>query len=97
MIWERGNSNLVCYKCQKPVDGPIGFKSICESCFSCLHSCVNCKFYCPGRANNCLVPNTDPISDREANNYCDEFKVKTKADEKPKPKADDIEKRLFKD
>lgn len=31
--------------------------------------------YKPGMPNDCLIPGTDPIADREAGNYCEEFVV----------------------
>lgn len=75
-----------CWKCQKIVsDAPlkIGFRAACPHCSSDLHVCKNCRYYAPGKPNDCLVPGTDPIRDREAANFCEEFKPLILADIPP--------------
>lgn len=86
---------LNCWKCGSEVEA-VGFQSVCDKCHSWLHCCKNCKHYRPGSPNDCSIPGTDPISDREARNFCDEFsplgkQLKQTAD--PKEAA----RRLFKD
>lgn len=87
----------VCWECGKPVDNTIQFKTICESCFTYLHCCKGCRFYQQGKPNDCLIPGTEQIADREANNYCDDFKPITSFQKRCKPNIDEISKRLFKD
>jgi hypothetical protein len=86
-----------CWNCSQIVKEKINFQSICEHCSAYLHSCRGCRFFELGKPNSCRVPGTDPIRDREAKNFCDEFKpiegIKTKKDGSLK----DIEKNLFKD
>lgn len=80
---------MKCWKCgteQETSDGKVSFRAVCDRCNFGLHSCCNCRFYQPGRANDCLIPGTEFVSDREANNFCDEFKAAT-TDWKP-PKKD---------
>ncbi len=55
----------------------IGFRATCPLCESDLHVCKGCKFFCLGKPNDCLVPGTDPIKDREKNNLCEEFQQNT--------------------
>ena len=65
-----------CWKCGAllyNVDRKISFRAICDHCGSSLHCCKNCKHYAPGRPNDCAVPGTEYIPDREANNFCEEF------------------------
>jgi hypothetical protein len=50
----------------------------------------------PGKPNDCLIPGTDPISDRSAANYCDEF-VASGQPPKQGPRPEDVAKKLFKD
>ena len=52
----------------------VSFRSECSSCGASLHSCLNCKYYQVGLANDCKIPGTERILDREAGNFCDEFK-----------------------
>lgn len=54
----------------------IGFRDLCDHCNCYLHSCVNCIFYKKGLPNDCEVPETEFIRDRENFNYCEEFKLK---------------------
>ena len=51
----------------------IGFRAVCIHCDADLHVCANCKYYCPGKPNDCLVPGTDYVKDRERANLCEEF------------------------
>lgn len=46
--------------------------------------------------NDCLVPGTEFIRDREAANFCEEFQLLGKAPPK-KPDIKEIQKKLFKD
>jgi hypothetical protein len=66
-----------CWKCKKnlgQLDLKIGFRTACEYCSSDLHVCKNCRYYSPGKPNDCSIPETDPIRDREAANFCESFK-----------------------
>lgn len=86
-----------CFNCGKLLtDMParISFREICTACHSYLHCCKNCANYQVGRANDCKIPGTEPISDREARNTCDEFLILGK---RPASKTDpkDVLKRLF--
>lgn len=53
--------------------GKLPFRAACEKCGSPLHTCTHCRYYKPGQANDCLVPGTDPVRDRTAMNFCEEF------------------------
>lgn len=66
-----------CWNCGKPYEiplyGKLSFRASCEHCLVDLHCCKNCKYYKVGQPNDCLVPGTDFISDREKYNFCEEF------------------------
>ncbi len=67
-----------CWKCRKLVSEipiKIGFRAACPHCSSDLHVCKSCRYYAPGKPNDCLVPGTETIRDREAANFCEEFKL----------------------
>ncbi len=83
-----------CPNCRKAVDFPVRFRSLCERCGAYLHSCKGCRFYEPGRSNDCSLPGTEPPSDPEAGNFCEDF-LPLIASVLPK-KISDIEKDLFK-
>ncbi|MBI5094148.1 MAG: hypothetical protein HZB26_17115 [Candidatus Hydrogenedentes bacterium] len=65
-----------CHRCAteyvsaKKQPGP---KDTCESCLAYLHSCLNCRFYEEHAHNNCYIPTTDWVADKEGPNFCDEF------------------------
>ncbi|ADI37517.1 putative uncharacterized protein [Waddlia chondrophila 2032/99] len=71
---------MYCWKCQKQLDDPpsprLPFRATCDHCSAWLHCCVNCRNYQPGLPNDCKIPGTEQIADREACNFCDEFSLK---------------------
>ncbi|MCB1119105.1 MAG: hypothetical protein KDK65_04010 [Chlamydiia bacterium] len=91
---------MICWNCGKETTpfphNLVPFKATCDHCQAYLHCCKNCQFYQPGLPNDCRVPGTDPISNREKFNLCDEFALAGKAPP-PKVNPDDVAKRLFKD
>ncbi len=69
------------------MDVKIGFRAICPHCGIDLHTCRGCRYYSPGKPNDCLVPGTEYIRDREAANLCEEFKMQSDfGNEKPEKK-----------
>ena len=72
----------------------ISFRAVCDRCGASLHCCKNCKYYAPGRPNDCAVPGTEYIPDRTANNFCEEFSIMGKPPAAPssngKNKFDDL-------
>lgn len=94
---------MKCWKCnaeqpESPLGtlGKLSFRALCERCSAWLHCCKNCKNYKQGLPNDCLIPGTDLISDREASNFCEDFQQLGIGPQKfgdPKKVAD----KLFKD
>lgn len=92
-------SGPLCWKCGVELELPEGkvrFRAVCDSCTSWLHCCSGCRNYRPGLPNDCVIPDTDPIADREAANFCDEFVLLGEAPKKT-ARADDVAARLFGD
>lgn len=87
---------MKCWNCGIELNlvGKIAFRATCEKCSFYLHCCKNCRNYKPGLPNDCAVPGTEPIADRTANNYCEEF-VQLGIGPSKKGDAADIEQRLF--
>lgn len=71
---------MICYSCNKILDLPtkISFRTSCPHCGKDLHSCMGCEYYSPGKPNDCLVPGTEFVKDRERNNLCEDFQVRKK-------------------
>ena len=69
--------SLKCYMCHADLGVEvIGFRTLCDKCLACQHCCMNCRHHDRTKPNECRIPDTDFISDRSANNFCDEFKMK---------------------
>jgi hypothetical protein len=66
---------LRCHRCQSEVSSKerIGRRDTCPGCGADLHCCLNCAFYDLHYANACREPNTDPVLDKEAGNFCEFF------------------------
>ena len=91
--------NNLCWKCGKDVGElpyPVPFRAECPACASALHCCKNCKYYSPGKPNDCIVPGTEFVSDRERVNFCEEYKMLGTFTQ-PEHSVDDISKKLFGD
>lgn len=91
-----------CWKCQKEIKemiDKIGFRAECPHCGADLHTCTNCRYYSPGKPNDCLIPGTEWIKDREARNFCEDFAVKLPSSNNNNSgsKGKDNFKSLFKD
>lgn len=87
----------MCWKCGKALEDlplKISFRELCPHCHAYLHCCKNCLNYQPGLPNDCKIPGTDPIKDRETINFCEEFRILGKPCA-PKIDPQDIIKRLF--
>lgn len=69
-----------CWKCKKQIGetpSKIAFRAVCPLCGVDLHTCTNCRYYAIGKPNDCLIPGTEYVRDREASNLCEDFKLKT--------------------
>ena len=68
----------VCARCGAKVDhaGVVGRNLTCSNCNAYLHSCVNCRFYRPGKHNDCTEPQAELVADKRVANFCDFFAMK---------------------
>ncbi len=68
-----------CWNCNATLPdfsfGKVSFRATCEKCLADLHCCKTCRFYKPGRPNDCMIPGTDFIADQTKNNLCVEFSL----------------------
>ncbi len=55
--------------------GKVSFRETCEACLADLHCCKNCRFYEPGKPNDCRMPGTGYVADRTKNNLCEDFSL----------------------
>lgn len=90
---------MLCWHCQKPIevtDSKISFRTICENCGSWQHACVNCQHYKVGFPNQCAIPETEFVNDREKFNFCEDFSLLAGKKEATNDRTS-IEKKLFGD
>ncbi len=45
----------------------------CPACDAATHVCRNCRFFAPGRSNDCMEPVAERVIDKERPNFCDYF------------------------
>ena len=87
-----------CHKCLNEVDliVKVGFKvgrlDTCVHCGAYLHCCKTCRYYDPGRHNDCEIPDADFIRDREEANFCNSYRIKEWAEGEAPEKDDSAEK-----
>ncbi len=88
---------MYCSKCgtfqEEDCFRKVSFRSECTSCGASLHCCLNCKYYQVGLSNDCKIPGTERILDRESGNFCEEFK----SSDRVYQKHQDIGKKIFDD
>ena len=65
----------ICYRCQQEImlKNRVGRRDTCPGCGMDLRCCRNCAFYDTRYANACREPQTDPVLDKEAGNFCEFF------------------------
>ncbi len=91
------NAEGICWSCGSRLTAfDYQRESDCPHCRKQTHVCRNCRFYAPGRANDCLEPIAEAVQDKQRANFCDYFEPSSKvfqaaADpERLKAAADDL-------
>ena len=75
----------------------MGTRDTCPQCDADLHCCRNCRFYDPGKHNQCAEPQAEWVRDKEASNYCDYFSpnpVLLARGRRPASQADDAKRKF---
>ena len=66
----------LCHKCGEAWVSEHRIPGRTETCSKCgydLLCCLDCRFYAPGRPNDCMSPTVQLVLDKEKANFCDEF------------------------
>lgn len=71
-----------CAACGAEITDRVTMRSSCPACRASLHSCVNCRFYSPGRHHDCAEPQAEPVRDKRAANFCDYFAMTPEGERK---------------
>ncbi len=90
-----------CWKCDTSIELAAGSKVLkretCPKCDADLHVCKNCRFYDPGKHNQCAEVQAEWVRDKEAANYCDYFvpnPILYAQGERPASPADEAKKKF---
>lgn len=74
--------DMQCWKCGSELKNlllPFSRYEECSTCKADLHCCLACRNYDPALSDACNEDRADFILDKDKANFCDYFKVNTKA------------------
>ena len=67
-----------CWHCGQELHGPdYDRENHCPRCGKAAHACRNCRFFAPGKANQCEEPMADRVMDKTHANFCGYFEPTT--------------------
>jgi predicted RNA-binding Zn-ribbon protein involved in translation (DUF1610 family) len=67
-----------CWHCGTELQSAdIGRETDCRNCGKATRACRNCRWYAPGRANDCEEPMAERVLDKTRANFCDYFEPTT--------------------
>lgn len=74
------NAEGVCWSCGTGLE-TVDFQreGECQGCRKQTHVCRNCRFYEPGRPNDCQEPIAEPVRYKDRANFCDYFEPSSEA------------------
>ncbi len=66
---------MVCHSCGREIKllGTVHRKDECPHCKADTRCCKNCRFFDPGRSNQCTEPQADYVKEKDRANFCDFF------------------------
>jgi hypothetical protein len=66
---------MVCHNCGREIKivAKVRHRDECPHCNADMHCCKNCRFFDPGKNNQCSEPLAEYVRDKLAANYCDYF------------------------
>ena len=74
--------DMQCWKCGTELKHlllPFSRYEECSACKADLHCCLACKHYAPHLSDACREDRADFVLDKDKANFCDYFKVNTRA------------------
>ncbi len=68
---------MVCHNCGREIKlvGKAMRGDECPHCKADLHCCKNCRFFDPGKSNQCTETQADYVRDKVKANFCDYFQA----------------------
>jgi len=69
-----------CWSCGAALTAPHYAREVhCPGCAKATHVCRNCRFYTPGRHNDCAEPLAERVVEKDRSNFCDYFDPKAQS------------------
>jgi predicted RNA-binding Zn-ribbon protein involved in translation (DUF1610 family) len=69
-----------CWSCSAGLAASdYGRENSCLTCGKAIRVCRNCRWFAPGRPNDCEEPMAEEVVDRERANFCDFFEPSSEA------------------
>lgn len=97
---------MVCHNCGREIKllTKVARADECSHCQADQHGCKNCRFFDPGKNNQCSEPAAEWVRDKIKANFCDYFTPNnrvplTSHKSAPRTQSDDVRKafdKLFK-
>ena len=75
-------AGLLCWNCGASLDDvprPISRHATCAKCFEVLHCCRMCRWFAPGRPQDCDHDRAEPPVEKASANFCEFFSPSTRA------------------
>lgn len=64
----------ICWSCRRGLTlADYGRETSCVGCGKDTRACRNCRFFAPGRPNDCIEPMAEPVKDKQRANFCEYF------------------------
>jgi len=80
-----------CWHCGQELHGPdYDRENHCPRCGKAAHACRNCRFFAPGKANQCEEPIAEHVVEKDRANFCDLFEPAEHPDEAAAPSTQEL-------
>jgi hypothetical protein len=66
---------MVCHNCGREIKvvGKVLRTDECPHCDADVHCCKNCRYFDPGKNNQCSEPQAEYVRDKNRANFCEYF------------------------
>lgn len=80
-----------CWHCGHPLsEVDYARENRCPGCGRATHACRNCRFFMPGKPNECMEPLVERVVEKDRANFCDYFEAARRNGENAGPSADEL-------
>jgi hypothetical protein len=71
---------MVCHNCGREIKviAKVARADACPHCDADMHCCKNCRYFDPGKNNQCSEPQAEYVSNKLKANFCEFFEPNTR-------------------